>query len=51
MIITITDEYIAPVENKNSAADAIGAAAAENVELHTILIAFCYFSKYLNELF
>jgi len=40
MIITITDEYIAPVENKNSAADAIGAAAAENVELHTILIAF-----------
>ena len=40
MIITITDEYIAPVENKHSAADAIGAAAAENVELHTILIAF-----------
>lgn len=40
MIITITDEYIAPVENQNSAADAIGAAASENVELHTILIAF-----------
>lgn len=40
MIITITDEYIAPVENKHSAEEAIGAAASENVELHTILIAF-----------
>ncbi|MDB3905659.1 VWA domain-containing protein [Crocinitomicaceae bacterium] len=40
MIITITDEYIAPVENTNSAEDAIEAAASENVELHTILIAF-----------
>lgn len=40
MIITITDEYIAPVENKHSAAEAIGAAKFENVELHTILIAF-----------
>ena len=40
MIITITDEYIAPVENKHSAEEAIGAAESENVELHTILIAF-----------
>ena len=38
MIITITDEYIAPVENKHSAEEAIGAAESENVELHTILI-------------
>ena len=40
MIITITDEYIAPAENKNSEKEAIQAANSKNVALHTILLEY-----------
>ena len=40
MIITITDEYIAPAENKNSEKEAIQVANSKNVELHTILLEY-----------
>ncbi len=38
MIIIITDEYIAPSENKNSENDAIQVANSKNVSLHTIFL-------------
>ncbi len=40
MIITITDEYIAPSENKNSEKQAIKEANSKNVALHTILLEY-----------
>jgi hypothetical protein len=40
MIITITDEYIAPAENKKTEKDAIQAANSANVSLHTILLEY-----------
>ena len=40
MIITITDEYIAPSENKNTDKEAIQEANSKNVALHTILLEY-----------
>jgi hypothetical protein len=38
MIITITDEFIAPAENTNSSNHTIQVSNSKNVELHTIML-------------